>query len=141
MEKEDIKFSIDKITKHLQKVKEFGVERPVLIFNDLDSGKRRKLVINRVPFIVPGKQLYLPFVYISFTEKVKKLPNKIDKFTAATQMIFIRILLGNEKNIITRELGDELGLTTTTINRGIRQLVSLGIVEEIGLGTKNDTIE
>lgn len=136
MEKEDTKFSVDKITKHLLKTKEFGVERPVLIFTDLDSGKRRKLVMRRVPFIVPGKQLYLPFVYINFTEKVAKVTNKIDKFTAATQMIFIQILLADEKEILTRELGEELGLTMMTINRGIRQLVTIGIVEEIGLGTK-----
>ncbi|WP_207736364.1 helix-turn-helix domain-containing protein [Fusibacter ferrireducens] len=136
MEKEDIKFSIDKIIKHLKKVKEFGVERPVLIFNDLDSGKRRKLVIRRVPFIVPGKHLYLPFIFINFTEKVTNVSNKFDKFTAATQMIYIRILLSKENEIVTREIGEELGLSMMTINRGIRQLVSLGIVEEIGLGTK-----
>lgn len=136
MEKVDIKFSIDKITKHLKKVKEFGVERPVLVFNALESGKRRKLVINRVPFIVPGKQLYLPFIYISFTENVAREPAKIDKFTAATQMIFIKILLMHQKEIVAREFSDELGLTVMTINRGIRQLVSLGIIEEVGLGTK-----
>lgn len=133
---EDRKFSIDKITKHLSKLKDFGVERPVMVFKALDSGKRRKLVMNRVPFIVPGKQLYLPFVFINFTEKVDKTPSKMDKFTAAAQIIFIKILLMDQNEIITREFAEELGLTVMTVNRVIRQFITMGFVEESGLGTK-----
>lgn len=136
VEKEDTKLSINKIIKHLQKLKEIGIERPVLIFAALDSGKRRKLVVNRIPFIVPGNQLYLPFVYINFAEKTKRVPIKIDIFTAASQMVFIRILQMEQKEIVTKEVAEELGLTVMTVNRVIRQLITMGIVEETGLGTK-----
>lgn len=136
LESEDIRFSIDKITKHLTKLKESGVERPVMVFATLDSGKRRKLVMNRVSFIVPGNQLYLPFIYINFTEKVTKVTSKPDRFTAAAQMIFINMLIMDQKEIITKDIAVNLGLTVMTVNRVIRQFIAMGIVEESGLGTK-----
>lgn len=136
VESEDIKFSIDKIIKHLSKLKDYGVERPVMVFVALDSGKRRKLVMNRVPFIVPGNQLYLPFIYINFTEKVTKVSNKPDRFTAAAQMIFIKVLVMDQKEIVTKDIAVNLGLTVMTVNRVLRQFISMEIVEESGLGTK-----
>ncbi len=136
VEAEDIKFSIDKITKHLSKLKDSGVERPVMVFAALDSRKRRKLVMNRVPFIVPGNQLYLPFIYINFTDKVTKVPSKPDRFTAATQMIFIMMLVIDQKEIVTKSIAENLGLTVMTVNRVLRQFIAMGIVVESGLGTK-----
>lgn len=136
VESKDIKFNMNKLTKQLAKLNDYGVKRPVMVFAALDSEKRRKLVMNRVPFIVPGYQLYLPFIYINFADKFLKVPSKLERFTAAAQMIFIKILLSEQKEIITKSLAESLGLTVMTVNRVLRQFIAMGIVEVWGMGTK-----
>lgn len=55
---------------------------------------RQRLVGKRTPFIVPGRQLYLPFLAAAFTERGTKKPRVFDALGNAAQLLFVRWLSG-----------------------------------------------
>jgi DNA-binding MarR family transcriptional regulator len=126
----------DKILKHLSKLRELGAERAVLMFDDLRSYQRKNLVTHRIPFIVPGKQIYLPFICLDFNEIVtlKQLPVK--QFTAVMQCVFIAILHQQGDAVMTTDLRKKLGISAASVSRVLRQLASIGLVEESGKATR-----
>lgn len=127
---------IDKIKKHILKLRELGIERPVLVLEEMRASQRKLFVANRLAFIVPGKQIYLPFICLDFNEKISLKPTKIEKFTAATQCVYLHILNQTEKDVNTRQITEDLGIAQISANRAIRQLVSLGAIEESGPTTR-----
>ena len=126
---------IEKLIKHFNKLREFGVETPILIFDDLRSNQRNILVANRIALIVPGKQIYLPFICLDFNEIIKLKQPIIKKFTAGMQSVFLYIIY-NKKEVITGEIAKELKISTASANRAIRQFVALGLVAESGHTTR-----
>ena len=106
-------------------------ERPVvLVASALASYERKRLVQQKVPFIVPGNQLYLPDLGIDFREYFRQPQSAVTAFTPATQAVFIAALLRKEwqgewqpANVIA-----ELGYTAMTLSRVIRELTAAGLV-------------
>jgi len=126
----------DKILKHMSKLREMGIERAVLIFDDLRSYQRKNLVANRIPFIVPGRQIYLPFICLDFNETTTlKLP-PVEKFTATMQSVFIAILNQASDEVKAGELRKMLDISTASTSRTLRQFASMGLVEEQGKATR-----
>lgn len=127
---------IDKIIKHILKLRELGIERPVLILEDMRASQRKLFVVNRLAFIVPGKQIYLPYICLNLNEKILLKPAKIEKFTAATQCVYLHILNQIGQDVNTRQITLDLGIAQISTNRAIRQLVLLGAIEESGPTTR-----
>lgn len=126
----------EKILKHMSKLRVLGIERAVLIFDDLRSYQRKNLVANRIPFIVPGRQIYLPFICLDFNETTTLKQPPVEKFTAVMQCIFIEIL--NQKNdvVLTSALRKKLDISTASVSRALRQFAKLGLVMESGKATR-----
>lgn len=127
---------IDKLQKHILKLRELGIERPVFVLEDMRASQRKLFVANRLAFIVPGKQIYLPFICLDFNEKITLKPTKTEKFTTVTQCVYLYILNQAEKDVNTRQITESLGIAQISANRAIRQLVSLGAIVESGSTTR-----
>lgn len=127
---------IDKIQKHFVKFKEYGNEKLVLIFDDLRSNQRRKLVSARIPFIVPNRQIYLPFICLDFSEKVNLVLPEAIKFNATSQSVFLYLLNSKDLEVHTKLVSEQLGIAYATANRAIRQMVTAGLIKESGVATR-----
>lgn len=106
-------------------------DRPVVFATrTLASYERRRLVDQKVPFIVPGNQLYLPDLGIDFREYFRRPQSALTAFTPATQAMFIAALLRREwrDGWQPGELLVELGYTTMTMTRAIRELTAAGLM-------------
>jgi hypothetical protein len=106
-------------------------ERPVVFAaSTLASYERKRLVEQKVPFIVPGNQLYLPDLGIDFREYFRQPQKALKAFTPATQAIFIAALLRREWEDEWRpgELIADLGYTAMTLSRAVRELTAAGMV-------------
>lgn len=106
-------------------------ERPVvLVANTLASYERKRLVQQKVPFVVPGNQLYLPDLGIDFREYFRQPRAQVTAFTPATQAMFIAALLRKEwqGEWQPADLVAELGYTAMTLSRTIRELVAAGLL-------------
>lgn len=106
-------------------------ERPVVFATSaLASYERKRLVEQKVPFVVPGNQLYLPDLGIDFREYFRQPQKAVTAFSPATQAIFIAALLRKEweDELKPAELVAELGYTPMTLSRAVRELAGAGLV-------------
>jgi hypothetical protein len=106
-------------------------ERPVILAaTELASYERKRLVQQKVPFVVPGNQLYLPDLGIDFREYFRRPQAQVTAFTPATQAMFIAALLRREWRGEWRpaDLIAELGYTAMTLSRAIRELTASGLL-------------
>lgn len=105
-------------------------ERPVIFAaTSLASYERRRLVEQKIPFVVPGNQLYLPDLGIDFREYFRQPEKEVVALSPATQAIFIAALLQRNwnKELNLAEVSDGLGYTAMTLSRAARELIAAGL--------------
>jgi len=97
----------------------------------LASYQRRYLIEQRVPFVVPGNQLYLPDLGIDLREYFRKQTTSTPKnLSPASQAVLIRMLLTATRNEAwaSAELAYDLGYSQMTLSRAVRELEAAGLV-------------
>jgi len=104
---------------------------PVVYATDaLASYERKRLIEQKVPFIVPGNQLYLPDLGIDLREYFRQETHApAGALSPATQAMLIRALL--EKSTQTAwhpaAIAEDLGYTAMTLSRVVKELIGTGI--------------
>lgn len=124
-------FSPAKLAKHLAWLDEHYHCAGVFISKGLESYNRKRLIEQKVPFIVPGNQLYLPDLGIDFREHLRGVRKKRPKLSPSAQMV----LLGKLLNRFTSEtwtatvLADFFQSNKVTMGRAIDDLESHELIE------------
>lgn len=122
--------AITEIRNHVDKLKALA-ECPVLFVTDaLASYDRKRLIDQKVPFIVPGNQLYLPELGIDLREYFRQRKETPDAgLRPATQALLITALLRNPWNADWQpaETLAQLGYTAMTLSRAVKELSGAGI--------------
>jgi hypothetical protein len=109
----------------------------IYVVNSLASHERRSLVDKKIPFIVPGNQLYLPMLGIDFREYFRQ-PTKPQNrpLSPATQAILISALM--RKLWVTEwapeGIATELGYGAMTASRAAQELAVPGIATRVVRG-------
>jgi len=97
----------------------------------LASYERRNLIRYRMPFIVPGKQMYLPHLGIDLRERVLQKPVAVERLAPSSQALLIWALL----NLPTQDEWEPataaavLGYTPMAASRAARELEATGLVK------------
>ncbi|TVP80858.1 MAG: hypothetical protein EA353_02870 [Puniceicoccaceae bacterium] len=86
-------FSAARLAKHLAWIDENHGHAGVYIALGLEAYNRKRLIEQKVPFIVPGNQLYLPDLGIDFREHLRGVRKKSPKLSPSAQMILLARLL------------------------------------------------
>ncbi|MBQ6685097.1 MAG: hypothetical protein IJM99_03200 [Firmicutes bacterium] len=103
---------------------------PVVFVIDKMTGYQRQALIKaRIPFVVPEKQLYLPFVGISLRERFDRNVDA-EQLQPAAQVLLYYYLYQKKQDLYTSEAVKDLGYTAMTISRATKQLVSTGFFRE-----------
>lgn len=126
----------EKIIKNIKKLEEIDQNKKVLVIDELRSSQRKNLVRNRIPFIVPGIQIYLPFIFLDFKEAIIKKINAVEKFTIGQQLVYLSILRQEKDEVLPLKLVEKLNLSMSSVNRAVRQLVELELLVEVGKSTR-----
>ncbi len=103
----------------------------VYVVNSLASHERRRLVEQKIPFIVPGNQLYLPMLGIDFREYFRQPPPAEGRpLSPATQAILMAALIRKLglKEWAPEGIASELGYGPMTSSRAARELTSSRLV-------------
>jgi hypothetical protein len=92
---------------------------------------RKRLIDQKIPFIVPGNQMYLPMLGIDLREHFRKVHVQPEKFSPATQTLILHCLI---RNLIDQEIAVEpttlrLGYSKMTITRSFNEIEATGIGE------------
>jgi len=91
------------------------------------SYNRMRLLARRIPFIVPGRQLYLPFLNMVLTEVGEKQPKEYSALGVAAQMILLGYLNRPHDGIAIADAVALTGYTRISVMKAYDELEYFGL--------------
>lgn len=111
------------IRKHMTQVQDKWPAEVVYVRNRLTPYNRKRLVEQKVPFVVPGNQMYLPTLGIDFREHFRRQRKRPASFSPATQVLVIYWMLKRTDEYLTPgQMVQQLGYTPMTMTRAFDEL-------------------
>ena len=114
----------------MDKLRQLAGMPVVYVTRTLASYERKRLIEQKVPFLVPGNQLYLPDLGIDLREYFRK-PTRAAQtaLSPATQAMLITVLLRKPWRAEWQpaEVVGQLGYTPMTLSRAVKELTAAGI--------------
>lgn len=123
MNDQDAERSAATIQKHFEQVRGKWNGEIIYAREQVTSLERKRLIERKIPFIVPGNQMYLPMFGIDLREHFRRLRQEVVKFSPATQATLL-LLLTNEpgRSYDSPEVADRLGYSKMTASRSLNEL-------------------
>ena len=124
------KSSVGEIRARLEKIRSLAGLPAVYVTDALASYERKRLIQQKIPFIVPGNQLYLPDLGIDLREYFRQRPSTRQKSLSpsAQAMLITALLRANwQPQWQPAEVAARLGYTPMTLSRAVRELVAAGV--------------
>lgn len=91
---------------------------------------RKRLVEQKVAFIVPGNQMYLHMLGIDFREHFRRLREETQTFSPSAQVLMIHLLLRAGEDALTpKQAAACLGYSAMTMTRAFNELEATHLVE------------
>lgn len=103
----------------------------------LTSRRRKTLIEARIPFVIPGKQIYLPFLGTMLTEKCDAETTGIgpDKLRPSAQQLLFAMILDGCHPMPLAPLAKRFQVSAMTITRAADQLCKTDLIKKIGMGS------
>lgn len=126
--------------------KHFKLARPALgpnvafVFLTLPTFDRKRLIQRRIPFVVPGRQTYLPMTLIDLREKAKGgqrlLDEPRDRLSAPAQVLILYHLQAknNSDEWPLSKWVDVLGYSRSTLTRVYKELSTASLCRPVASG-------
>jgi len=121
-------FTTEKLRKHLDIIRTAFNTIAVAVINHLEAYKRLRLIEKKVPFIIPGKQMYLPDFLIDLKEygtKPRELPKTMQPATQLLILYHLQIEKLDGFNL--KEIAEKLMYDGATITRASFFLHNTGL--------------
>lgn len=102
---------------------------PVFVFSSMSKRERLELVRQKMAFIVPDSQMFIPSLGLDFSERIPQTaPPKDKRLRPAAQALIIQqILTGNLDGLTVNQASAVMGYTAMGTLRAANQLNDLGI--------------
>ena len=123
----DTILAIKKNIKRIQKEWNY----PIVIEMDALSRQRKETLIReKIPFVVRGKQLYMPFMGAVLQEKCDAIKNAdVDKLSPSSQALLLLFIYGSNEPLYLSKVQNMLGFKPMRVTRAAAQLVEVGLLE------------
>lgn len=131
------KQSLSEVRIGVDKVKTLADQPVVYVTDALASYDRRRLIEQKVPFIVPGNQLYLPDLGLDLREYFRqRAPATQAALSPSAQAMLITALLHQpwQTDWQPSKVASALGYTPMTLSRAVKELTSAGLATAYALG-------
>ena len=100
----------------------------VLVLNELSFRQKEYLIREKIPFIVEGRQIYLPFMALYLQERCNAEKKPREEILPSAQMLLLHFIYGGAQELSTSQAAKDLELTPTSIARASRQLEEMGLL-------------
>jgi len=91
---------------------------------------RKRLIEQKVQFIVPGNQMYLPMLAIDLREHFRRIRKETPTFSPSTQVVVLHALLRDAGHVlIPAEMAPRLGYSAMTMTRAFDELETANLAE------------
>lgn len=122
------------IRKHIDQVRGKWNDPVVYVRERITAYNRKRLIEHKVPFIVPGNQMYLPMLGIDLREHFRKLRADKNGLGPAAQVVLIHALLRNAEDLSPTPLAEKLGYSVMTMSRALDELEAAGLGQSTATG-------
>lgn len=123
-------FTTEGLRAHLEKIRTSLNAITVAVIPPVEAYKRLRLIGKRVPFIIPGKQMYMPDLFISLKEYgIKTEENKRLEFMppAAQLLLLYHLQIATLEGLNLSMIANELNYNPMTITRAAYYFHNTGI--------------
>lgn len=120
--------AVSSIKKHIIKIQELENISVVLELENISHHRMQSFIEEKIPFVVSGKLLYLPFIGAYIQERFSSVAKHIEKIQPSTQMLFLYFIYNKAKLLYANLAIEKLGFSAMTITRAVRQLEQTGLV-------------
>lgn len=128
-------FKLPQAKKQLKALAKYCDYPPIVVLPSITGYQRKALIEQRIDFIVPDSQIYLPELgmLLGQTRQTRQTDPKHKKprgtLSGSAQLILIAYILGLLANQSTqKDIAQALNLNDMAVSRAIRELVALGLV-------------
>jgi len=130
--KPDIDASIVKIKIQIQRIEEKSGYDTALLLENPTAYKIKKMIESKIAFVTIDKQMFLPFMalHIRKHNTTKIEASKKEKFTAATQLVYLHILYSNETEFLIEDLAITLKISAMTVSRAMTEMSQIGVISK-----------
>ena len=116
------------IQKHLLQLRDKWEGEVIYSRLNVSSLERKRLVERKIPFVIPGNQMYLPMLGIDFREYFRQLHDEVEKFSPATTAALLLIFNEPSANSYdASELTSRLEYSSMTMSRSLNELKNANI--------------
>lgn len=127
----------DKFRKQLDIVKNAFNKIIVAVIPPIEAYNRSRLIEKKIPFIIPGKQMYLPDLLIDFKETAvlpREIPQNMQP--AAQFLLLFHIQTELLEGINLKNIAEKLNYQPMTITRAVYYLHNMGLCKIEGTKDK-----
>jgi len=109
----------------------------ILWFDSLTTNQRKNLIKENIAFIVPPKQIFLPFLYLKIDDTVT-MPkhDTTTQFTTAMQCVYIWLFFHDPMPISNEQISSSLRISRMTVTRAFQYFQTHGLVNTLGTATR-----
>lgn len=128
------------IRKHLEIVENEANLNAFIVLEKIDSNSRDKLVNQHIPFVVPGNQMYLPFIGVDFRERFGSLvgyERKSEKLSVAAQLTALYFLHSDSDVYRQADIALKINYTKMSASRAVDELYEHGLIKILKEGKEN----
>lgn len=136
----DEDFTIAAIDNQLDNIEEKLQVPIILSVNEIEAYNRKRLIEKKRAFIVPYKQMYIPYLFIDLTEFKYQTKGRLsERLQPFAQVIVIAHLLNTNykyqiEDIPLKEIANLFQVNTINVSRAVENLVDLNLIEIINRG-------
>lgn len=120
---------ISTLKKHIKRIQELENIPVVLILQRLTSRQKEQLISAGIAFVVPERQIYLPFMGTLLNESCDPELGEVEKLMPSAQLLLLYFIYQKKKQLPMGEAVDALNFSPMTITRAVRQLESVGLLQ------------
>lgn len=130
--------SIDTIEDHVDSIRKkteinYSI---VFVFKEINSYYRHRLIEDHIPFIIPGKMVYIFELGTIFNERLNKkyISNysnlEIKRMSPSTQSLFMYLMTTNDFYSSMEKIANKLRISKMSVSRGYNDLINLNLIEK-----------
>lgn len=128
--------TVSTIQKHIARIQKAEQYPAFLVLDSINKYRKDALIKAHIPFVVPGKQLYLPFLGVALNERCDSEVENTEKLLPSAQAIFFYYLYSKQERIYINDAVKNLQYSAMSISRAAKQLVQTGLFEECKEGVQ-----
>lgn len=121
--------SVNVIKKHIERIQRIEAAPVVLVLERLTYRQKEYLLRDHIPFIVEGKQIYLPFMAVYLQERGDGEKQTATAMLPSAQLLLLYYIYHGCGELLTSDASWSLSFTATSISRASRQLEEMALIQ------------